>query len=72
MSSPKASVKELALIGFILLAFLFGMQIVSFMFGWGFHASIDYNKLHGFTNMNYFKHLWYKIRVRLKKNKRHS
>ena len=33
MSSSKASVKEFALIGFLLLAVLFGMQIMTFIFG---------------------------------------
>ncbi len=33
MASSKASVKEFALIGFILLAVLFGMQIMTFIFG---------------------------------------
>ncbi len=33
MSSSKGSVKEFALIGFILLAVLFGMQIMTFIFG---------------------------------------
>ena len=33
MSSIKSNVKEFALIGFILLAVLFGMQIITFIFG---------------------------------------
>ena len=33
MSSTKSNVKEFALIGFILLAVLFGMQIITFIFG---------------------------------------
>ncbi len=33
MASSKSSVKEFALIGFILLAVLFGMQIMTFIFG---------------------------------------
>ena len=33
MGSPQKSVKEFAMIGFVLLAVLFGMQIMTFIFG---------------------------------------